>query len=87
MSDGENRPLRFTETAVIDGETYTVSSLVALARGIEYRGTVDYVDLLPETGNANGDCRTVLYKGTSEAAGTEPDGGEYVWAFVASITR
>ena len=81
MPEGENRPLRFTEVARINGRTYTVSPIVALAEGIEYLGNVDYFDLLPDDASP-GDCYTVRYKGESTDEGTEPDGGVYVFTEV-----
>lgn len=76
----ENRPIGFTEVAEVNGQTYTVSSIVSLARGITYKGTVDYEDQLPQSGAQIGDCWQVLYAGTSAAGGTEPDGRRFVRA-------
>lgn len=46
--------------------------------GLVYKGSVNYYDLLPDTGNI-GDTYTVKYKGDSQDEGVEYIGKEYGW--------
>ena len=59
-------------------KSYTDTATEGLANGIKYKGEVNYIDLLPSSPKV-GDAYTVKYKGTSQEAGTDVDGGEYVW--------
>ena len=87
MPNGEDIPIGLTEDAEVEGQTRAVNPVVALARRIEYRGSVDHFDMLPAEGNEPGDCYAVRYKGESAAAGTTLDGSEYFWAYVDGSPR
>lgn len=61
--------------AVKSGETAN-AIIDAFARGFAFKGAVDYVDDLPDSGNSNGDSYIVKYSGSS---GTTPLKVQYAW--------
>lgn len=67
--------LAFAQYAIGQAKAYTDAKFSAVKSGLTYKGTVDYVGQLPGD-HAEGDCYTVLYRGSS---GTDEDGTEYVW--------
>lgn len=55
---------------------YTDKIASAFTSGLTLKGAVNYYSNLPSSGNIEGDCYIVLYKGTS---GTERSGERYAW--------
>lgn len=51
----------------------------SIAGAFHFKGAVDYVDLLPTEGVAQGDVYQVKYLGTSEAPDTHEANVEYAW--------
>lgn len=56
-------------------QAYTDAAISGLGKGIIYKGAVNYYNDLPNS-PTEGDCYTVLYKGTT---GTDSYNMEYVW--------
>lgn len=54
---------------------YTDEAIAGLGKGIVYKGAVNYYNDLPNNPK-EGDCYTVLYKGTT---GTDAYNMEYIW--------
>lgn len=59
---------------------YTDEAIAGLGKGIVYKGAVSYYNDLPNN-PTEGDCYTVLYKGTT---GTATYNMEYVWGKIVA---
>lgn len=61
-------------------KAYTDEVIAGLGKGIIYKGAVDYYNNLPNSPQ-EGDCYTVLYKGTT---GTDAYNMEYIWGKIVA---
>lgn len=65
-------------------KNYTDAALACVARGMTFKGAVNYYDDLPTEGVLVGDTYTVKYAGSS---GTTPNGAEYVWGPIDDVNQ
>lgn len=79
--DGSISAINDPSTGILaQANAYTDTQMATIASAFQFKGKVNYVDLLPASNNRDGDVYQVAYRGSSTDAGTDPLNAEYAWS-------